>query len=204
MRTLCYGGSFNPIHLAHLACSKAAAMTAGFGRVLLIPAAVPPHKPDHADMPPVSIRLKMCELAVNDDPFFVVSDIEARREGPSFTIDTVRLLKAQGWDRVGWLLGADQLRDLLKWKEPHAVIEEADVLIMARPGVEMDWAALPEPFRKLRANVVEAPLIDVSSTDVRRRIKMGLPIDGLVPAPVVRFIADCQLYRDRPDRTAKP
>ena len=195
MPTLCFGGSFNPIHFGHLRCAKAVAERAGFGPILLIPSAQPPHKPRATDLAPAEDRLAMCRLAAAGDPLFAVSDIETRRSGPSFTIDTAAELKQQGFASVHWLIGADMLMFLPNWHRAAELIRQVDFVVMARPGWPIDWAALPEEFRELRSHVVEAPLIDISATEVRRRVREGRPIDDLVPATVANYIAERGLYR---------
>jgi nicotinate-nucleotide adenylyltransferase len=132
---------------------------------------------------------------VADDPFFEVEDLELRRTGPSYTIDTVRELRRRGWNRVAWLIGADMVAILPKWHEPLSLLREAELVIMARPGWAFDWQSLPEPFRGLRANVVEAPLVDISATAIRRRVAAGLSIRYLVPEPVAEYIVAQGLYR---------
>lgn len=194
-RRLCFGGSFNPIHYGHLACSKAVAAELGFGQVVLIPSRQPPHKPDQSDMASAKNRLTMCELAVAGDPLYTVDSIEMRRSGPSYTIDTVREFRRRGWDSVSWLIGADMLNFLPHWHDPYALLAEVDFVVMARPGFAFDWDQLPEPFRKLQQNVVEAPLVDISSTEIRRRVAAGEPIDGLTPPAVVDYIKEQHLYR---------
>jgi nicotinate-nucleotide adenylyltransferase len=195
LRRLCFGGSFNPIHNGHLACSKAVATHLGFEQIVLIPSRQPPHKPDQSDLAPAKNRLAMCDLAIEGDPLYTVDGIEMRRSGPSYTIDTVREFRRRGWPSVSWLIGADMLNFLPNWHDPYALLAEVDFVIMARPGSQFDWHQLPEPFRKLRDNVVEAPLIDISGTEIRRRISRGEPIDGLTPPAVVDYIHAHGLYR---------
>ncbi len=128
---------------------------------------------------------------------FVTSDIELRRTGPSYTIDTVRQLKSQGWTAVNWLIGADMLNYLPKWHRVNELVKEVTLLILARPGVPLKWDELPANLReKLRNSTVPAPLVDISATDIRRRVREGLPIEDLVPPPVARYIADHNFYRD--------
>ena len=195
MAKLCFGGSFNPIHVAHLVCARFVAERLGFSSVVLIPSAQPPHKPDATDLAPPSERVRMCQLAVVGCDGFEVNDLETKRTGPSYTIDTVRALKQQGWKRVSWLIGADMVRILPTWHEPDALMAEVDFVLMARPGWSFDWETLPPAFQKLREKVVEAPLIDISATEIRRRVGAGLPIDFLTPAPVVQHIHSAGLYR---------
>lgn len=195
MAKLCFGGSFNPIHVGHLICARHVAERLGFESVVLIPSAQPPHKPGAADLAPTEHRLAMCQLAALGCDGFVVDNLETQRTGPSYTIETARELKRCGWDRVSWLIGADMLRSLPTWHEPAALLREVDFVVVARPGWSFDWETLPEPYRTLRDRVVEAPLIDVSATEIRRRVRDGLPIDFLTPEPVVRYIREKGLYR---------
>ena len=195
MRTLCFGGSFNPIHHAHLVCARAVAEARGFERVILIPSALPPHKLQQTDLAPPEHRLAMCRLAAAADPLFDVSDVELRRSGPSYTLETAREFKRQGWSHVAWLIGADMVPILPTWHRPYDLLREVELVVMARPGWSMDWQALPEAFRTLEANVVEAPLIDISATTIRRRVAQGRSIRYLTPEAVCDYIAAHGLYR---------
>lgn len=163
--------------------------------MVLIPAAVSPHKTEGPDLTSPHDRLTMCRLATADDELFEVNDLELNRAGASYTIETARELKRSGWAEVNWLVGADQLMSLPKWKEPHALLDEVNFVVMARPGFDFDWDRLPPEFRKLRDAVVEAPLLEISATDIRRRVAAGEPIDDRVPRPVAEYIARRGLYR---------
>jgi nicotinate-nucleotide adenylyltransferase len=195
MPKLCFGGSFNPIHFGHLCCAEAVAAKAGYEQVILIPSARPPHKADTPDLAAPHDRLVMCRLATARNDLFNISDIETRRSGPSYTIDTAQELREQGWPEVHWLIGADMLLYLPRWHRPLDLLEQIHFVVMSRPGWTIDWEALPPEFRHLKANVVEAPQIDISSTDIRRRVREGLPIDHLVPAAVADYIREHRLYR---------
>jgi nicotinate-nucleotide adenylyltransferase len=201
MPILCFGGSFNPIHNGHLICAQAVALKGGNDRLRLIPNAQPPHKPLATDIAPAHHRLAMCELAAQwvnastPTAIFEVDDIETRRGGSSFTIDTAAQLKREGIDPIHWLIGADMLLYLPKWHRAMELLREVNFVIMARPGFAIDWNTLPEEFRRLRANVVEAPLVEISATDIRHRVRRGEPIDHLTPPPVARYIDQQQLYR---------
>lgn len=194
MTRLHFGGSFNPPHLGHLICARAVAEARGFGQVVLLPSSQPPHKPGDTSLAPAVDRLAMCRLAVADDPLFAVDDLEIRRDGPSYTIDTVRLLR-QRQERVCWLIGADMAAILPQWRQSQELLEEVEFVLMARPGWAFDWGKLPEPYRKLRHHVVAAPLIEISATDIRRRIAAGLPIRYLVSPAVEQYIEQHGLYR---------
>lgn len=194
MAILCFGGSFNPIHHGHLICARAAAEVKEFERIMLIPSAQPPHKPAAADLADPKQRLEMCRLATKDSSLFAVDDIELNRAGPSYTIETTKELRRGGFDSIHWLIGADMLYDLPKWHQPQALLYEVNFIIMARPGWVFDWPALPPEFRHLEDHVIETPLIDISATDIRRRVSQGKPIDYLTPPSVCEYIHRNKLY----------
>ncbi|HEX8912931.1 MAG TPA: nicotinate (nicotinamide) nucleotide adenylyltransferase [Humisphaera sp.] len=195
MRTLCFGGSFNPIHHGHLLVARAAAEAAGFGQILLIPSAQPPHKPAGPDLASASDRLTMCQLAVQGMAGFTVSDLELKRATPSYTLETARLLRQSGLPEVAWLIGADTVPQLRKWHQPEQLLKEVQFVVVRRPGTDMDWSAVEPPYRHLKDHVVDAPLIDVSATEIRNRVRAGKPIDFFTPPAVVEYIRDRGLYR---------
>jgi nicotinate-nucleotide adenylyltransferase len=192
---LYFGGSFNPIHFGHLRCAEAVARNANFDQVTFVPSGISPHKAGQNDMVTATDRLTMCRLAVEGHPLYAVSDVEACRGGISYTIDTIRQLKAQGEHVVSWLIGADMLQILPSWRAAEQLLAEANLVVMARPGFEIDWLRLPAAFRHLREHLVEAPLIDISATEIRRRCRAGETIDGLTPPAVVQYIEETSLYR---------
>ena len=199
MKTLCLGGSFNPIHHGHLICARSVAEIAGFEKILLIPSGQPPHKTQATDLAEASDRLNMCKLAIGSaaatsSVFFDVSDIEIARPGPSYTIDTVRQMYKLGISPIHWLIGGDMLNFLPNWHQPAALLKEVQFLIMARPGVAIEWDKLSAEFIPLKKNLVEAPRIDISSSDIRRRVQTGLSIDYLTPPAVVDYITARNLY----------
>jgi nicotinate-nucleotide adenylyltransferase len=200
-KKICFGGSFNPIHHGHLVCARAAAEVAGAAGIVLFPAGSPPHKPGQRDLAGAEDRLEMCRRAIASAGGFEIDDRETRRAGPSYTIDTAAELKRAGWDEVTWLIGADMLNFLPSWHRVEELLKEVTFLVMARPGAELQWAALPPAFQKLRGNVVEVPQIDISATDIRKRVAAGLPIDFLAPAEVCRYIAEHRLYRENAGAT---
>ena len=203
MKTLCLGGSFNPIHHGHLICARSVAETLGYEQILLIPSGQPPHKTGDMELAPADDRLKMAVLAVSahnnasqgTHPIFDVSDVELTQIGPSFTIGTARILKRKGFSEVHWLIGADMLNYLPNWHEAATLIREVKFVIIGRPGTEFAWDSLPEDFAVLKSNVVAAPRIDISATDIRRRVRAGLSIDFLTPAPVVEYIRSRRLWK---------
>jgi nicotinate-nucleotide adenylyltransferase len=195
---LFFAGSFNPIHHGHLIIARCAAEAVGANRVVILPSAQNPLKNGDmasAEMASCEDRLNMCRLAVASLPGFEVSELELRRSGPSYTIDTVQQLKLQGYAEIRWLLGADQLATLPKWREIERLLTEVQFVIAGRPGFEIEWSTLPVQFAHLQSQVVIAPLLEISATEIRRRVAASLPIDFLSPPNVVRYIREHGLYR---------
>lgn len=194
MTKLCFGGSFNPLHVGHLLISRAVAEAAGYSKVVLIPTAMPPHKPEPADLAGACHRLAMCQAVATCDSLFEVEDLELHRTGPSYTLDTVRALKAKGWPEVHWLIGADMVEILPQWHRVSELLREVRFVIAQRPGHSIAWDRLPPEMQALRSQVVRTPLLEISASDVRRRVREGKSIRYLVPAEVERYIAEHRLY----------
>ncbi len=196
MRIGILGGTFNPPHLGHLVAAQEAYRELDLDQVMLIPAGVPPHKPVD-DEPGPEHRLGLCRLAIGDDTRFTVSDLELRRDGPSFTVDTLRELKAQSPSHALFLiLGGDIAAGLPKWHEPERVLELATVAIAKRRGTAK--AAVDDALAQLkggeRARFFQMPRIGISSTMVRRRVRAGQPIRYFVPDGVMHYIERHGLY----------
>jgi nicotinate-nucleotide adenylyltransferase len=192
---ICFGGTFNPIHHGHLLCARAAIEAVGAKTVVVFPTGLPAHKPDEAHLASPRDRLEMCRLALAGVPGFELDDREVRRSGPSYTIHTARQLRQDGWSEVDWLIGSDMLNTLPSWHQADALLREVRFIIMARPGTKLAWSMLPPAFQALRQNVVEVPQIEISGTEIRRRVAAGLPIDYLCPPAVCRYIAEHKLYQ---------
>jgi nicotinate-nucleotide adenylyltransferase len=195
MAKLCVGGAFNPIHYGHLLCARSAAEALGLDSVLLIPSHLSPLKAYDTDMAPASERREMCRLAIEGVAGFEIDDCELNRPPPSYTIDTVRHFRQAGWSQIFWLIGSDQVGSLPKWHCPHDLLREALFVIAARPGWQPDWASLPPEYAILAQRVVRAPAIEISSTEIRRRVAAGRPIDWMTPPAVCRYISEHGLYR---------
>ena len=197
-----YGGSFNPIHNGHLIVARHLAEALKLDRVILLPTATPPHKqPDEtADARHLG---EMIRLAVEGDPLFEYSDYDLTRPGPTFTIDTVEHFRG----RIGpagelyWLIGADSLAELITWKSVDELVTRCNVATARRPGAGVsDWASLTAKIGApavdaIREHMVETPLIDISSTDIRNRIRSRLSIRYLLPDAVRAYIEGNGLYR---------
>jgi nicotinate-nucleotide adenylyltransferase len=189
------GGAFNPPHLGHLVCGQEAQIQLELEQVVLVPARLPPHKVVQ-DEPGASHRFELCRRAVEGDGRFTVSDLELRREGPSYTVDTLRELHAGAQDTELFLiLGADAAIGLPRWHEPNAVVSAATVAVTGRdsiPAAAVDGAL--EPLG-VSARFFDMPSIGVSSTMLRERTRQRLPISYLTPAAVVSYIEEHRLYR---------
>jgi nicotinate-nucleotide adenylyltransferase len=198
MRLGILGGTFNPPHIGHLICGQEALRELGLERVMLVPARIPPHKPVEHE-PGAEHRLALCRLAVAGDERFAVSDVELRREGPSYTVDTLRQLRVHApHDELVLILGGDIAAGLPSWRMPERVLELATVAVAKRRGtargeVERALASLPGGER---ARFFQMPRIGVSSTMLRRRVRAGQPIRYLVTEPVREYIEAHGLYRD--------
>jgi len=191
------GGTFNPPHVAHLVCAQEARDELGLDRVVLMPAGTPPHKEIAAD-PGARARLDLCRLAVAGDPTLRVSAIELEREGPSYTADTLRLLhEREPGDDLTFIVGADMAESLPTWHEPREVLRLARLAVAERDEVRAaDLAAQLAPLHDgTRIVFFDMPRLDVSSTDLRRRVAEGRPIRHLVPDAVADEIAARGWYR---------
>jgi nicotinate-nucleotide adenylyltransferase len=192
-RLLTLGGSFNPIHVGHLVCARAAAEAAGYAGVRLMPAGANPHKPT-ADMATAESRLTMCQLAVAGDPFYVVDGREVRRPGASFTYDTATELALTTEERVAWLVGTDLLARLNSWHRFDELLLKIDFVVMRRAGHAIDLAGLDPRVAELAERAVVVPAIEVSATTIRQRTRSGQSIEHLVPPAVARFIANQAVF----------
>jgi len=184
-----FGGTFDPPHLGHLVAASDSAQALGLDRVLWIPSAVHPLKGGRVRTPP-ELRLEMVQAAVAGDPRFAADDLELRRSGPSYTVDTLRELRARAPDaELCFLTGADNLRELPLWREPHAIARLARLVVLSRAGEGVP-AGVEYPVELVRVTRV-----DVSATEVRRRVAAGETIRYLVPGAVREVIERERLYR---------
>lgn len=189
MRIAVYGGTFDPPHLGHLATASDAHHALGVDRVVFVPAADPPHKRGLVRTP-APLRLEMVRAAVAGDERFAVDDLELRRAGPSYTVDTLRALRRR--DPQGeffFLIGADALREFHTWREPGEVARLATLAVIERGGERVETGA------GHRARHVAVTRVDISSTEIRRRVAAGEPVRYLVPEPVRLIIERERLYR---------
>jgi nicotinate-nucleotide adenylyltransferase len=188
-----FGGSFNPPHVAHLAVAEAAREQAGLERVLWVPAAVSPFKQDEA-MPEAHHRLSMVAAAVADNPAFAVTPIEVERGGVSYTVDTARAVAAANPDAdLRLLIGGDSLASFPRWREAEALAEIAPPVVFRRPGDLLEATGLPDWLAR-RVTFIDAPMIELSSTEIRAMLRAGRTARYLIPDAVRAYIAQHGLY----------
>ena len=214
MRLGIFGGTFDPIHRGHLACAVAARDRFRMDRLLLLPAALPPHKQGER-VTAFSHRLAMAALAARGIDRIEASSDEARRVGPSFTVDTHSRFRAKldPSDALLFLLGSDSLAELHTWRDPAGILSLANLIVAPRPGAPPAQVAAALPA-DLRARLIPAdvpvepvppagsvywlaiPEQSVSGTEIRRRVRAGTPLEGLVPDAVAAYISEQELYTE--------
>jgi nicotinate-nucleotide adenylyltransferase len=198
-----FGGTFDPVHVAHLAIAEAARDTFGLRRVLFVPAAQPPHKAGRP-ITAVEHRLAMVEAAVASNPGFEVSRVEVDRAGPSYTVDTLAALRdAVPEDRLALMLSVESFRELPTWHEPARILGLADLIVAPRDGYDdADPSFLSRTFPGSTADAVflDGPRIRLSASEIRERAAAGRSVRYLVPDAVATYIGDHSLYQD-PGRT---
>ena len=210
-----FGGTFDPIHNGHITVAREFAVACGLDEVLMMASAVPPHRSEPSAT--ADHRYEMLSLAVGDDPILTPSDIEIRREGPSFTLDTVNEVRAMREGRIPWMaLGADAFADIAAWHRPADVLAEVHLVVLTRPGFEVDITLpLPAELKSRYATVTEGVFfhesggslralavtpVDLSSSQIRGMAGRGEDIANLVPEAVLKYIQLNSIYT--PGRTA--
>ena len=191
------GGTFDPPHLAHLVLAAAARRALQLDRVVLVPAGDPWRKADRT-VTPARTRLQLVGAAAEGLPWAEVSAIEVEREGPTYTLDTFEELAAAEPGAAWWfLLGEDALADLPHWHEPQRLVQRVRFGLAQRPGAEPAASTLKvAPGLAGRVDLVPMPALDVSASELRRRIARGEPTAPRLPVAVRRLIDDLGLYRD--------
>jgi nicotinate-nucleotide adenylyltransferase len=196
MRLGILGGTFDPPHNGHLLIAGAAQRQVLLDRVLFAPVGIQPLKQDQP-VTPAGRRAAMVQLMIAGKPDFELSRIDLDRPGPHFTVDTLRIASglypgAQIW----FIMGADSLADLLRWRDPQGILDLARLAVVRRPGFDPDWAVLDAALPDLhdRIDWIDAQPIDIAASDLQRRIRGGESIQGLVPQAVAEYIAAWRLY----------
>lgn len=187
-----FGGTFDPVHLAHLVVAECARDAAGLDKVIFLPAPRPPHK-NMSDLTGYHHRVEMVRRAIDGRPEFVVSDIENRLDGPSYTTRTLDVL-AQEYPGSKWFLimGADSLRDLHTWRDPERLCTQARFIVF--PRTEVDTTSVHPSFL-MNTEFLDVPYLGLAATDLRERVRTGRTLRYLVPDAVIDYIQRNGLYR---------
>jgi nicotinate-nucleotide adenylyltransferase len=180
-----FGGTFDPVHVGHLAIALAALESVPLDRVLFVPARRSPLK-DRDPLASVADRVSMLQAAIAGEPRFAVSRVELDRDGVSYTVDTLEALHSEG--ELFLILGSDALADLQRWRAPDRIRELSTILVAARPGA-------PEPDPMHHARAFDAPRLDISSKELRARAARGMSLRYLVPDAVWEHIKRRGLYK---------
>ncbi|MCS7250862.1 MAG: nicotinate-nucleotide adenylyltransferase [Anaerolineae bacterium] len=192
------GGTFDPPHYGHLVLAEQARIQLDLDRVLFIPAAQPPHKPA-TEVTPIQHRLNMLARAIAGNPFFELSRADIDRPGPHYTVDLLAQLQIAYPDvEFFFLMGSDSLVDLPRWREPYRLIQMAWLAVMPRPGYAVHMLLLEQALPGISKRLIwlDAPFLDISSQDLRRRVGSGGSIRYLVPPDVEIYIYTHGLYRN--------
>jgi nicotinate-nucleotide adenylyltransferase len=201
------GGTFDPIHLGHLAIAEAAREALDLERVLFLPARVPPHKPPPTDAS-VDDRVAMVRLAIAGNAAFELSLIDVQRDGPSYTVDSMGLIgdaeRAAGRDPdLVLIMSSETFAGLPEWHHPTRLLAESRIAVVPREGhhaPDASWIAARFPGQADRIVILDGPRLGISSTSIRERVAAGRSIRYLVPEAVERYIVDHGLYRHRAER----
>ena len=190
------GGTFDPIHYAHLLIAEDVRRRFKLPQIVFMPSGSPPHKKDY-EVTSAEDRYIMAVLATSGNPNFAVSRMELERPGPSYTIETIRQLKARMGEgaQVSWVTGADAVLEILTWHQPDAILDEAQIIAVPRPGFDLE--KLDETLGAERASkvtIIDAPLAEISSTMIRERVRAGESIRYLTPRAVIDYIEKRGLY----------
>ena len=193
-----FGGTFDPIHIAHLAVAEEAAETLGLERVLFMPAGIPPHKPDRA-ITDGEHRLAMVELAIAGNESFAADRRELDRPGRSYTVDTLEALRRETASDLVLVISADSFLGLMSWREPRRILELARIAVAPRdgyPAAGPDFLAAHLPDLADRATFLDGPHIRLSASELRARAAAGRSLRYLVPDAVAAYIGDHALYTE--------
>ncbi len=184
------GGSFNPIHIGHLILANTVLESLQLDFIIFIPCNIQPLKPE-SSLIDANARLEMIKLAIENNNKFSVSDIEINRGGKSYTIETIKYFKNL-YDDLYFIIGADNIKDFDNWKDPDDIILLAKIVVTNRGGIKF---SLPQKLRDKEVLVIKIPNIEISSTDIRERIKNNKSIKYFVPEKVEEFILNNNLYK---------
>jgi len=191
------GGTFDPIHYGHLLTAEEAAVQFGLDEVVFVPTGQPWMKEGRdREVSPPEDRYLMTVIATASNPRFSVSRLEIDREGPTYTVETLRSLQEQAADaELFFVTGADAMLEIFHWKDPEEVLSLAHLIAATRPGYDIAHFEEEAPRAHPNVSVMDIPALAISSTDIRRRVHEGRPIRYLVPEGVKSYIEKAGLYR---------
>jgi nicotinate-nucleotide adenylyltransferase len=202
MRLGIFGGTFDPPHIGHQILAAEAQVQLQLNRILWVLTPKPPHKTDHS-ISSLNDRIDMLQAAIAEDPLFEISRIDIDRSPPHFAVDTVRLLHhLYPKDTIVYLMGGDSLEDLADWFQPHDFVSQCDELgIMCRPDIEIDLVELERKLPGLRQKVrfLEAPLLEISSTQLRQKVADDAAYRYYLPTGVRKIVEQRNLYHHSND-----
>ncbi len=204
MRIGIFGGTFDPIHQGHLLIAEQVSDALGFERVLFVPAGIPPHKNVQSVQASTEDRLRMVEAAVARNRKFAVDTVEIDAGRPMYSVETVGILKERSPENKWYFIsGADEVSNLLTWKDPDRLLEEVVMVAATRPGYDLSALEhLAEELKNFRRIVpVECSRVDISATNIRDRLEGGKSIRYLVPEEVYEIIRECKLYETSSERS---
>ncbi len=189
------GGTFNPIHIGHLILAEEVREKLKLDEVIFVPAYLPPHK-DSSDIASAAIRLAMVKLAIKGNRYFVVSDIEIKRDGRSYTIDTLKEFKKMyPQDELYFIIGSDLLKYLDEWKDLDEIIQMVRFIVATRPGYPLEKISSHPACRQAGISTIPIRAVDISGFEIRKAIKENKSFRYLVPETVLKYINKKRLYR---------
>lgn len=192
------GGTFDPPHYGHLHIAEFAMRALELAEIVFVLAKQPPHKLDDP-VSPLAARLEMLERALSDKPAFVISLIETKRTGPSYSVDTLRELRREFGDdtEIFFVMGEDSLVNFPTWHQPQEIVKLCKLAVLQRPGYDLDVDALEHRVPGVKASLVLIPAaeMNISSSEIRERVRRGESIREFVPSLVADYIESHRLYR---------
>lgn len=193
MRIGILGGSFDPIHEGHLMLARESEREFRLDKILFLPALIPPHKKEDPDLSPAPLRARMVELAILDHPRWELCDIELRRQGVSYTVDTLRALRKiyPSPHELFFIAGADSYLDLKHWKEPEAILQLCEWIVASRPGFDLAEKLPPQ------IHLLKIPPLAISASELRKKLIRGEEVSAWVPKKVMDYAARLGVYSRR-------
>ena len=190
------GGTFDPIHHGHLMAAEEARWQFELDEVVFVPTGQPWMKSER-EVSPAEDRYLMVVIATSSNPRFMVSRLEIERDGPTYTVDTLRAIRDErGEVDLFFITGADAMLEILQWKDQEEALELAHFIAATRPGYDLSAFEEGAPTEHPNVSVMQIPALAISSTDIRERVAAGRPIRYLVPDGVQTYISNADLYRD--------